>query len=399
MRFLNLIPRSNENKTCMRVEKREFAREFSQLSYWGQTRTRVAWELMRVEKREFAWEFSQPSYPSQTRTRVACMRVEKREFVWEFSQPSCPSQTKTRVAWELRSESLYESFLNLHTPVKRERDLHESWEARVCMRVFSTLMPRSNENKSWMRVEKREFAREFSQLSCSGQTRTRLAWELRSESLYESFLNSHAPVKREQELHESWEARVCVRVFSTLMPRSSEIKSYMRVKKREFAWEFSQLSWPGQTRTRVAWELRSEGLHESFLNSHAPVKREQELHESWEARVCVRVFSTLMARSNENKSYRNVSSWFKRDNQLKVGKQTQARIVTLINSHPHLTRPQISPCAHQCHLPVVPPRSLKKGLSTIRLILIIFGYFYRGQFIEESEDKITVSFRKRRHIH
>ena len=26
-------------------------------------------------------------------------------------------------------------------------------------------------------------------------------WELRSESLYESFLNSHASVKREQELH------------------------------------------------------------------------------------------------------------------------------------------------------------------------------------------------------
>jgi hypothetical protein len=41
-----------------------------------------------------------------------------------------------------------------------------------------------------MRVDKREFA-----------------WELRSESLYESlheiFLHSHAPVKREQELHES----------------------------------------------------------------------------------------------------------------------------------------------------------------------------------------------------
>jgi hypothetical protein len=29
-------------------------------------------------------------------------------------------------------------------------------------------------------------------------------WELASESLYESFLNSHVPVKREQELHESW---------------------------------------------------------------------------------------------------------------------------------------------------------------------------------------------------
>ena len=31
----------------------------------------------------------------------------------------------------------------------------------------------------------------------------------------------------------------------------------------------------------VEWELRSESLHESFLTSRAPVKREQELHESW----------------------------------------------------------------------------------------------------------------------
>jgi hypothetical protein len=63
----------------------------------GQTRTRVAWVLMRVEKREFAWEFSQLSCSGQTRTRVAweLMRVE----TWEFSQLSCSGQTRTRVAW------------------------------------------------------------------------------------------------------------------------------------------------------------------------------------------------------------------------------------------------------------------------------------------------------------
>ena len=54
-----------------------------------------------------------------------------------------------------------------------------------------------------MRVEKREFAGEI--------------------------FNSHAPDKREQELHESWQVRVCTRVFSTLMPRSYENKSCMRV--------------------------------------------------------------------------------------------------------------------------------------------------------------------------
>ena len=57
----------------------------------------------------------------------------------------------------------------------------ESWQASVCMRVFSTLMSWSNENKSCMRVEKRE--------------------------LYKSSLNSYVLVKWEQELHES-----CMRV-------------------------------------------------------------------------------------------------------------------------------------------------------------------------------------------
>jgi hypothetical protein len=127
---------------------------------------------------------------------------------------------------------------NSDAPVKREQELHESW---------------------W------EFACEFSQLSCPGQTRTRVAWELRSESLHESFLNSRALVKREQELYESW------------------------------------------------WELRSESLHQSFLNSHVPVKREQDcmrVDENWEARVCMRVFSTPMPQSNENKSCMRVDeSW------------------------------------------------------------------------------------------
>ena len=78
----------------------------------------------------------------------------------------------------------------------------------------------------------------------------RLAWRLTSES----FINSRVLVKREQELHESWEARVCLRVSSTLMSWSNENKSCMRVEKREFAWEFHQLSCPGRTRTRVAYK-------------------------------------------------------------------------------------------------------------------------------------------------
>jgi hypothetical protein len=178
------MPRSNENKNCTRVD--ESWEAIVCMRRPGQTRTRVARELMSVEKREFASDFSQLSYPGQTRTRIAreLMRVEKREFAWRFSQLSCPSQTRTRIARELRSESLHESFLNSHAPVKREQELHESW------------------------------------------------WELRSESLHQIFLNSHGPVKREQELHESWwelRSESLHRVFSTLMPRSNENKNCTRV--------------------------------------------------------------------------------------------------------------------------------------------------------------------------
>jgi hypothetical protein len=125
---------------------------------------------------------------SHTNESNSYMRVEKWEFASEFSQLSCPTQTRTRVTWELRSESLHQSFLNSHVPFKREQELHESW------------------------------------------------WELRSESFHESFLNSHVPIKLEQELYESW-------------------WELMKVAKREFAWEFSQLSCPVQTRTKVTCEF------------------------------------------------------------------------------------------------------------------------------------------------
>jgi hypothetical protein len=68
----------------------------------------------------------------------------------------------------LTSQSLHESFLNVHCLIKREQELHESWQARVYMRVFSTFIPSSNENKSCMKVDKRE-------LSCSKSDGNRLA--------------------------------------------------------------------------------------------------------------------------------------------------------------------------------------------------------------------------------
>jgi hypothetical protein len=124
---------------------------------------------MRVEKQEFTWELRSESLHESWEARVymrvekrefTCMRVEKREFTcmrvekWEFTWGL---RSVGACTWELRSESL-------HAWELRSESLHESWEARVCMRV-------EKREFTCMRVEKREFA-----------------WELRSESLNESFL-------------------------------------------------------------------------------------------------------------------------------------------------------------------------------------------------------------------
>ena len=138
------------------------------------------------------------------------------------------------------------------------------------MRVPSTFIAWSNENKSCMRVDKREFTWMFSQLSLLDQTRTRVA-----------------------------RATLYMKVFSAFVTWSNENKNYIRVEKREFTREFFQLSLLDQTRTRVTWEnwqfsafiawsnenksytreLTSESLHESFLSFHCLIKWEQESHE------------------------------------------------------------------------------------------------------------------------
>ena len=82
-------------------------------------------------------------------------------------------------------------------------------------------------------------------------------------------------------------ASVYTGVSSTLMTWSNVNKTELHAwqfEKREFTWKFHQLLCPGQTRTKVAWELTSESLRESFINFHVLVKREQELHESWRER-------------------------------------------------------------------------------------------------------------------
>ena len=137
--------------------------------------------------------------------RVSCMRVFSTLMTWSNGNKSC---MRVDQSWQVKvCMSAFSTLMSWSNENKSYMRVDESWQARVCMRVFSTLMSWSNENKCCMRVD------------------------------------------------ESWQAKVCMRVFSTLMSWSNENKSCMRVEKRDFVWEFSQLSCPGQTKTRVAWEL------------------------------------------------------------------------------------------------------------------------------------------------
>jgi hypothetical protein len=153
------------------------------------------------------------------------------------------------------------------------------------MRVSSTCIAWSNEN-NWTRVTWELTSDSLHESSFNfdflikREQELHDSWHLTRESLHESFLNFHCLIKREQELHESWQARVYMRVFSTCIAWSNEN------------------NW-----TRVTWELTSESLHESFLNFHCLIKREQELHENLQARVYMRISSTFIACSNENKSF------------------------------------------------------------------------------------------------
>ena len=60
----------------------------------------------------------------------------------------------------------------------------------------------------------------------------------------------------------------------------------MKAKNQKFAWELSPMFWfvlvqQEQELRESWWELTSDSLYESFLNSYVMVKQEQELHESW----------------------------------------------------------------------------------------------------------------------
>ena len=126
-------------------------------------------------------------------------------------------------------------FLNCHVLVKQRWELMRV-RKRVCLGVVSTVMLRLNKDERW--------------------------WELRSESLHESFLKCHVLVKPRWEL--------------------------MRDEKREFAWEFRQLSCSDRTKVRVE---KRESLRGSFLKSQlscpgqTKMRNDELRRETWVSQV------------------------------------------------------------------------------------------------------------------
>ena len=113
---------------------------------------------------------------------------------------------------------------------KRCMRVDESWQARVGMRVFSTLMSWSNENKSCMKLSKWKMLVETA------------CFQNKGSKLKKRQFHYHLSNKSCTRVDESWQARFCMRIFST----PGQTLVCKRVDKREFVWEFSQFPCPDQ---------------------------------------------------------------------------------------------------------------------------------------------------------
>ena len=259
--------------------------------------TRVAWVLMRVDERESLYESFFNSHAMVKRDR-SCMRVDeslqakfcervllnscalvKREqelqeswqarvFMRVFSILICPSQSYQELheSWsELTNESLYESFLNFYVLVKREK---EHPRVRASQLRGMTYLP-------WWDLTSKSLYESFSELSCPGQTRTKVEWELMKVDKqvfvweFTQLLCPSQTKARVWGLYESWQAIVCMRRFSQLscfrQTRTGVEWELMKVHRREFVWEFSQLSCSASNENKSCMRV----------------------DESWQARVAV----------------------------------------------------------------------------------------------------------------
>jgi hypothetical protein len=121
----------------------------------------------------------------------------------------------------------------------------------------SSIKLQANVNESWWELRSESLhARAFHQLSWPGQTRIDERW-------LDITVSSHQNLNQ-LKVDDSWQARVCTRVSSTLMHAPVE-------------WE---------------QELRESWL-DITVSSHQNLNQ-LKVDDSWQARVCTRVSSTLM---------------------------------------------------------------------------------------------------------
>ena len=135
---------------------------------------------------------------------TCCVKVDKQEFVWEY----------------------FLSLMSYSDENKSGTRVDESWQARVCMRVFSTLKSWSNENKSCMRVNER--------------------WQARV--LYHATLRFN---------HETWEnviQSLTCKLSSTFTQLLSPFDQDMRVEKTLIQTLASQLSCNSCSCLTKTWE-------------------------------------------------------------------------------------------------------------------------------------------------
>ena len=185
-------------------------------------------------------------FVSEPETAIEFLNKQKEKVVLKKIVGNTPYHAVIESWPEFAGDSLNEKFLHCHVVVKREQEL--------------------------TRLHKREFAWEFSQVSRPGQTRTRVAWELKRVGF--------------------------MKVFSTLMSWWNENKSCTRV---DVSWRArcfltTLMSWSNKDKSCMNFTSRPNE-NKSWLARVC-----MRADERWQAWVCMRVFSTLMPWSNENKS-------------------------------------------------------------------------------------------------
>ena len=172
----------------------------------------------------------------------------------------------------------------------------ESWQKRVCMRVFSTVMSWSNENKSCLRVDKGAFVWDFSELSCPGHlTSQKFLFEF-------NFMYDQLSL-----IAAWWYGKKARLVFTEILVKNTRNKK---------VWTFPCFQWLSlfesdcqikrqlQPNSGTSKPHKSGWLFEIFFVISWSNKNKSYMRVDviWQERVCMRVFSTVMSWLNENKS-------------------------------------------------------------------------------------------------